>query len=188
MKNIPWPSAEILRQSEALFATQWLIDLMPLITKLLEWTFIFLLGFMGCGYGYVLFFVSVYFIKYKARRENVADTMIPSMSTKQQEQDVIGSKMEHFPCWVNFPDYDRVEWINDILVKIWPKIAGGYATEFVTDYIQPEIKRILDRMQLDTVAGFNVKKVHLGRTPARVNGIKVYSRNTGRDQVKCRHA
>jgi len=183
MKDIPWPTAEILRQSEALFATQWLVDLMPLITKLLEWTFLFLLGAMGCGYGYVLFFASVYFIKYGARRRHFADTMIPRMSTDQREQDVIGSKMEHFPCWVNFPDYDRVEWINDILVKLWPKFAGGYATEFVTDFIQPEIKRILDRMQLDTVAGFNVKKVHLGRTPARVNGIKVYSRNTGRDQI-----
>ena len=173
----------MLRQSEALFATQWLVDIMPLITKLLEWTFIFLLGAMGCGYGYVLFFASVYFIKYGATRKSLADTMITCMSTNQWEQEVIGSKMEHFPCWVNFPDYDRVEWINEILAKLWPKIAGGYATEFVNEFIQPEIKRILDRMHLDTVAGFNVKKVDLGRIPARVNGIKVFSRNTGRDQV-----
>ena len=183
MKDIPWPRVEILRKSEALFATQWVADILPFIIKVLEWTFIFLLGALGLGYGYVLFFASVYFMKYGSIRKSVADTMITRMSTNQREQEIIGSKMEHFPCWVNFPDYDRVEWINEILAKLWPIIADRYATEFVTDFIQPEIKRTLDRMQLDTVSGFNVKMVHLGRTPARLNGIKVFSRNTGRDQV-----
>ena len=76
MKDIPWPRAELLRQSEALFATQWIVDFMPFFVKLTEWTLIFLLGAMGCGYGYILFFASVYYVKYGAARKSVGDTMI----------------------------------------------------------------------------------------------------------------
>ena len=65
---------------------------------------------------------------------------------------------------------------------MWPYL-DGYATKFVLDFIQPEIKRILDRMQLESVSGFQVKKISVGQIPARLGGIKVYNRNVSREEI-----
>ena len=188
VNNLPRPIAKIVRQSEALFATEWFIDILPLIAKALEWTFIYLIGSMGFGYSNIPLLATLHYIKYRAKRNSLTDTMISHMSAAATdngkcEQDLISTKMEQFPSWVQFPDFDRVEWINKILLKIWPKISREFMTKFVTDFIQPEIKHILDRMHLDTAAGFNVKKIDLGKIPARLGGIKVYSRNTDRNQI-----
>jgi hypothetical protein len=180
--QLPWPVVEIIRQSENLFAMQWFIDICPMLAKLAEWTFIYSLAWLGCGYGWVVFLATAHYIKYRSNREGLADTMIAKLCTAAPEKEVIGDKMQHFPAWVVFPDFDRVEWINDILVKLWPKLAG-YSTEFVVDFIQPEIMRILDRMRLESVSGFSVKKVDVGKIPARISGIKVYSRSTDRDEI-----
>ena len=79
ISNLPWPMAEIIRQSEVLFSTQWLMDILPLMAKALEWSFIYLIGAMGCGYGYILFFVTVHYMKYRSDRNGLTDTMISHM-------------------------------------------------------------------------------------------------------------
>lgn len=38
-------------------------------------------------------------------------------------------------------------------------------------------------MQLESVSGFQVKRIMLGSVPARLGGIKVYNRNVNRDEI-----
>ena len=104
------------------------------------------------------------------------------LSAVTTEPDVLGRSLDSFPSWVSFPDFDRAEFVNDILRQLWPSI-GGYATTFVVDFIEPEVRRILDSMKLETVSGFQFKKVDVGTVPARVGGIKVYSRNVDRGEI-----
>ncbi len=179
---LPYPVAELIRRSEELFATEWFQTYCPLFAKLAEWTLIYFLAFLGCGYGWVLFLATVHFVKYRSSGQSVSDTILSKLSALTPEKEVIGSKMTHFPAWVNFPDFDRVEWINDVLAKLWPNI-GCYATQFVQDFVEPEVLRILDRMKLESVSGFTVKKIDVGKVPARVTGIKAYTRNTDRNEI-----
>ncbi|TRY62841.1 hypothetical protein TCAL_08192 [Tigriopus californicus] len=179
---LPMPIIEIIRRSEAAFASQWFNDLSPLLAKLLEWTLMFGIGYWGFGYGWILFFATVHFIKFRHAKEGLSDTICAKLSTLTSEKEVIGSSLEHFPSWVSFPDFDRVEWINDILAQLWKSI-DGYATYFIVQYIEPEIRKILDSMALETVSGFKVQKIALGDVPARVGGIKVYNRNVTRDEI-----
>ncbi len=69
--------------------------------------------------------------------------------------------------------FSRVEWINEILKQLWPNL-DSYATFFVRSFLEPKIKEILDRMNLENASRFSVKKVMLGSIPARLGGIKVY--------------
>ena len=43
------------------------------------------------------------------------------------------------------------------------------------DFIEPELRRILDQLQLETVSGLQIKKVSAGKIPAKLGGIKVFS-------------
>ncbi len=79
---------------------------------------------------------------------------------------MLGRSLDCFPSWVAFPDFERAEFVNDILRQLWPAI-GGYATTFVLQFIEPEVRRILDAMNLETVSGFQFKKVDVGSIPAR---------------------
>ena len=179
---IPMPILELIRQTDKHFSSKWFNDFSPLFAKLLEWSLMFFIGYFGFGYGWILFFATVHFAKFRESAETITDTLVAKMSTVTSEKNVLGSSLDHFPAWVAFPDFDRPEWINDIIAQIWPSL-DGYATHFVVDFIVPEIKKILDSMALDTVSGFKVTKIAVGTVPARLGGIKVYKRNTNRDEI-----
>merc|ERR1712150_341302 len=83
--------------------------------------------------------------------------------------------LSSLPSWVSFPDFDRVEWINQILAQLWTNV-DAYSTFFVQTLIEPQLHKILDLMQLDNLSGLRIKRVDLGSTPARVEGIKVYDK------------
>ncbi len=88
------------------------------------------------------------------------------LSSLSSESDVLGRSLSSFPSWVAFPDFDRAEFVNDLLRQLWPSLAG-YATRFALDFVEPEVRRILDAMRLETVSGMRLKKVDLGTVPAR---------------------
>ncbi|XP_023341723.1 extended synaptotagmin-3, partial [Eurytemora carolleeae] len=75
-----------------------------------------------------------------------------------------------------------VEWINIIIKKVWPNI-GTISQQIAKRLVEPKIKEILNRLRLEELSNFKLKGVILGSIPARVGGIKVYERNTGRDEI-----
>lgn len=180
--TLPWPIAEIIRKSEEAFATQWFNDLSPLFAKLLEWSLFFFLGYFGFGYGWIVFIATVHYAKYRQKTNGLSETIIARLSAMGSEQEVLGSALKHFPAWVSFPDFERTEWINDILKQLWPSF-DGYATFFIVNFIEPEIQRILDQLRLETVSRFHVKKVAVGTIPARLGGIKVYDKKASREEI-----
>ena len=67
------------------------------------------------------------------------------------------------------------KWINQILAQIWTNV-DAFATIFVQTLIEPQLHKILDRLKLHRLLGLRIKRVELGTTPARVEGIKVYDK------------
>ena len=44
------------------------------------------------------------------------------------------------PSWAMYPDFERAEWVNTIISRIWPTIAG-YFKKIVRDKIHSKVIR-----------------------------------------------
>lgn len=95
-----------------------------------------------------------------------------------KEREVITAQFQDLPAWVNFPDTERVEWINKVILQLWPYI-GEYSKHFLQEFVQPQVKS-----QMPAVfKSFKFTKMDMGDIPCRVGGIKVYTHNVGRDRI-----
>ena len=110
------------------------------------------------------------------------------ISTKESEADLLHSLgPDSLPSWVTFPDVDRAEWINVILRKLWPKF-GDIGNQVAKLLVEPKVNEILKRLSikglnLETLSAFKIRQLVLGSIPARVQGIRVYEKNTARDEL-----
>ncbi len=85
---------------------------------------------------------------------------------------------------------ERVEWLNMIIASMWPHI--GEYTDAILKYsklsvsypmahllhtiafrtkVEPEVRGILEQKKL---GGFKFAKIHFGKVPPRILGVKVY--------------
>ena len=169
--QLPPPVVKVIQITEDVFSSQFVTRYYTIILKFWEWTILYFLSYLGFGYGWILFFISLYYLKY-IENHQVSQNVI----TKEAEKDLIREgnvSSSLLPFWVTFPDFDRVEWINQILIQLWTHV-DSYATHFVQTLIEPQLHKILDLMQLDHLSGLRIKRVDLGTIAARVEGIKVY--------------
>uniref|UniRef100_A0AC34F5D6 Extended synaptotagmin-2 n=1 Tax=Panagrolaimus sp. ES5 TaxID=591445 RepID=A0AC34F5D6_9BILA len=98
-----------------------------------------------------------------------------------QEREAIMAKFaqtEDLPAWVQFPDTERIEWVNKVIHQLWPYI-GEYAKKFMVEFIEPQV-----RAQMPSpFKSFKFTKIDMGDLPTRVGGLKVYTKNVGRDRI-----
>ena len=107
--------------------------------KLFEYTAIYLLIKLGgCGYGWILFLATIWTYQNGRQYQIRPDNTLPDIS----EKDLMVRHREWLPSWIQFPDFDRTEWINNILQQIWIHV-DPYSTYFVKTFIEPEIQKIL---------------------------------------------
>lgn len=76
---------------------------------------------------------------------------------------------KELPNWMRYPDNERVEWINQMLLQLWPYIAE-YSANFMREFIAPQI---LAQMP-SPFKSFNFLDIDMGDTPCRVSGLKVW--------------
>ncbi|KAH7731441.1 C2 domain-containing protein [Aphelenchoides avenae] len=88
------------------------------------------------------------------------------------------AKLEDLPAWVQFPDTERIEWVNKVLQQLWPYI-GEYSKLFMREFIEPQV-----RAQMPSpFKSFKFLNIDMGDLPCRVGGLKVYTHNVGRDKI-----
>uniref|UniRef100_A0A1I7W1K8 C2 domain-containing protein n=1 Tax=Loa loa TaxID=7209 RepID=A0A1I7W1K8_LOALO len=95
-----------------------------------------------------------------------------------KEREVILAQLQDLPAWVQFPDTERVEWLNKVILQLWPYITD-YSKYFMREYIEPQVKSQLPAI----FRSFKFTKMDMGDIPCRVGGIKVYTHNVGRDRI-----
>ena len=164
-------------------------EFFPTFFKWLEWTFFFMIAYFGWSYAWLVCLVLVYHSYIKAKQTTGDKTKLSAKCTAVTEKEVLQSSLglDHFPSWVVFPDFDRVEWINIILKRVWPHI--GPASKLIAKKIvEPKINRILQKLNfkslnLESISNFKLKDFILGSVPARVGGIKAYDRNTSQEEI-----
>lgn len=78
-----------------------------------------------------------------------------------------------------FPDVERCEWLNKILKQVWPN-ANHFAKSLIKDKIEPNVTKALSSFKLN---GFKFERMILGDIPPRIGGVKVYDKNTSRNEI-----
>uniref|UniRef100_A0A8B9JEY7 Extended synaptotagmin-like protein 1b n=1 Tax=Astyanax mexicanus TaxID=7994 RepID=A0A8B9JEY7_ASTMX len=75
------------------------------------------------------------------------------------------------PTWVNFPDVEKVEWLNKVLQQAWPFI-GQYLEKLLTETIAPSIRA--SSAHLQTLC---FTKIDFGDKAIKVVGVKAHREN-----------
>ncbi|XP_007566125.1 extended synaptotagmin-1-like [Poecilia formosa] len=75
------------------------------------------------------------------------------------------------PAWVNFPDVEKVEWLNKVLQQVWP-FVGQYLEKLLMETIAPSIRASSAHLQT-----LSFTKVDMGDKAMKVVGIKAHTEN-----------
>ncbi|XP_018046960.1 PREDICTED: extended synaptotagmin-2 isoform X2 [Atta colombica] len=117
--------------------------------------------------------------KTERKRDNELRTITAQASVLVKEKELIVSRMNELPSWVYFPDFDRAEWLNRILYKVWPSM-NQFVRQLCKQSIEPSI---VEKLTEYKIKGFQFDRLVLGRIPPKIYGIKVYDKNTSRNEI-----
>ncbi|CAH1098447.1 unnamed protein product [Psylliodes chrysocephalus] len=82
--------------------------------------------------------------------------------------------VDELPSWVTFPDRERAEWLNEIIIQIWPSICL-YIVKLCRTKLQTKIKKKFD--------SFRFEEIDFGKSPPKIDGVKVYNRSITKDSI-----
>uniref|UniRef100_A0A6Q2Z213 Extended synaptotagmin-like protein 1a n=1 Tax=Esox lucius TaxID=8010 RepID=A0A6Q2Z213_ESOLU len=137
---------------------------------------VYLAGYFGFSIVLVLIVLLIYMGWKHSRNEKVM-RLKSAMYALENERAyttarVFRSKRE-LPPWVNFPDVEKVEWMNKILQQAWP-FLGQYLEKLLVETVAPAIRASNTHLQT-----LSFTKVNLG-DKVRVVGVKAYTENDKR--------
>ncbi|KJH46599.1 C2 domain protein, partial [Dictyocaulus viviparus] len=157
-------------------------------------TLAFLLGALGYSYIWIGLITALNVTKnylWKKREKR----LMALRATATREREVVMAQLQDLPAWVQFPDTERVEWLNKVCINI---IMAAYLSGnpptlaiyrrvceiFHNGLRYPSDKVILLKAQMPGVfKNFKFTKMDMGDIPCRVGGIKVYTKNVGKDRI-----
>ncbi|KAM4613572.1 extended synaptotagmin-1 [Polymixia lowei] len=83
----------------------------------------------------------------------------------------VSKSKRDLPAWVNFPDVEKVEWLNKVLQQVWP-FVGQYLEKLLVETIAPSIRASSSHLQT-----LSFTKVDMGDKAMKVVGIKAHTEN-----------
>uniref|UniRef100_A0A3Q1F5G1 Extended synaptotagmin-like protein 1a n=1 Tax=Acanthochromis polyacanthus TaxID=80966 RepID=A0A3Q1F5G1_9TELE len=133
---------------------------------------VYLAGYYGFSISVVLFGLMIYMGWKHSRLEKVM-RLKSAMYLQENEREfttvkVLRSKRD-LPPWVNFPDVEKVEWLNKILQQAWP-FVGQYLEKLLVETIAPAIRA--SSIHLQTLS---FTKVNIGEKAVKVVGVKAHT-------------
>ncbi|KAI5095972.1 extended synaptotagmin-1 isoform X1, partial [Silurus meridionalis] len=133
---------------------------------------VYLAGYFGFSLTLVLVGLAVY-MGWQQHRDRKLHRLHSALYLQENEQDFTTTRVfktkRELPAWVNFPDVEKVEWINKILKQAWP-FVGQYLEKLLVETIAPSIRTSSAHLQT-----FNFTKVDLGDKPVKVVGVKAHT-------------
>ncbi|KAM9752946.1 extended synaptotagmin-1 [Menidia menidia] len=138
---------------------------------------VYLAGYFGFSICFVLIGLLIY-TRWKQGRQEKLTRLQSAMYLQDNEREftterVFRSKRD-LPPWVNFPDVEKVEWLNKILQQAWP-FVGQYVEKLLVETIAPAIRA--SNIYLQTLS---FTKVNLGEKAVKVVGVKAHTEHDKR--------
>ncbi|KAI7794157.1 putative extended synaptotagmin-1, partial [Triplophysa rosa] len=141
---------------------------------------VYLAGYFGFSLSLVLLCLVVY-TGWKHSRDGKKARLQRAVYFLENEQDVTTTRVfrskREIPAWVNFPDVEKVEWMNKILQQAWPFI-GQYLEKLLVETIAPSIRSASAHLQT-----LSFTKVDLGDRAMKVAGVKAYTEHDKRQVI-----
>ncbi|XP_061225968.1 extended synaptotagmin-3 isoform X2 [Neopsephotus bourkii] len=139
---------------------------------------VYLAGYLGLSGSWVLLGLALWLCWGHNRRWK-RDRLAAAFALLEDEQEAVcrGLAARHLPAWVHFPDVERVEWLNKVLVQAWPYF-GTILEKTFKEIVEPKIRAKHVHLKTCTFT-----KIHFGEKCPRINGIKAYTKEIDRRQV-----
>ncbi|XP_071228958.1 extended synaptotagmin-1-like isoform X2 [Salvelinus alpinus] len=138
---------------------------------------VYLAGYFGFSISLVLFGLMVY-IGWKHSRNEKVMRLRSAMYLLENERAYTTARAfmskQELPPWVNFPDVEKVEWMNKILQQAWP-FVGQYLEKLLVETIAPAIRASNTHLQT-----LSFTKVNLGEKAMKVVGVKAHTEHDKR--------
>ncbi|KAK6321284.1 hypothetical protein J4Q44_G00082600 [Coregonus suidteri] len=135
---------------------------------------VYLAGYYRVSTSLLVFGLMVY-TGWRYSREAKEARLRSAIHHYDNEQQYTSMKMfkskKDLPAWVNFPDVEKVEWLNKILQQVWP-FVGQYLEKLLVETIAPSIRASSTHLQTLTFT-----KVDFGDKAMKVVGVKAHTEN-----------
>ncbi|XP_062195150.1 synaptotagmin-5-like isoform X1 [Phragmites australis] len=129
----------------------------------------FLFGaFLGLvlGVAVVMAFVRLENARAEQRRELAATVSSFSKLTVQDLRNLIPP--EFYPSWVSFTHKQKLKWLNQELVKIWP-----FVTEAASELIKTTVEPVFEQYKSFILASLHFSKLTLGTVAPQFTGVSI---------------
>ncbi|KAK2906311.1 extended synaptotagmin-3 [Channa argus] len=140
---------------------------------------VYLSGYLGLSVSWVL--LCMVMITWWKKNRQWKDTRFgTAMDFVDNETHVVNTELQsalQMASWVQFSEVEKVEWINKILEQAWP-FFGMYMEKLLREKIQPSI-----RLSSSALRMFTFTKVHFGRVPLKITGVKAYTHEVDQKEV-----
>ncbi|KAG7218252.1 hypothetical protein INR49_020500 [Caranx melampygus] len=135
---------------------------------------VYLAGYYRVSTSLLVFGMMVY-TGWKHAREAKEARLKSAIQLLDNEQEFTSRKVSKIkrdlPAWVNFPDVEKVEWLNKVLQQVWP-FVGQYLEKLLVETIAPSIRASSSHLQT-----LSFTKVDMGDKAMKVVGIKAHTEN-----------
>ncbi|KAK6292749.1 hypothetical protein J4Q44_G00373340 [Coregonus suidteri] len=139
---------------------------------------VYLTGYLGLSVIWIL--LCIMMITWWKKNRKWKDIRIgTAINFLDNETQLIHNELKtlNMTTWVHFPEVEKVDWLNKILLQAWP-FFGMFMEKLLKEKIQPSI-----RLSSPYLKTFTFTKVHFGHTPLRITGLKVYTHEVDKRQV-----
>lgn len=101
--------------------------------------------------SFILLFISAGALIWLENTDNVNASKIKAKATAASytKQDLI-RKLDEIPSWVKFPDRERAEWLNQVIVQLWPTLKN-YIVKVFRGSLQTKIRRKHDSFRFESI-------------------------------------
>ncbi|XP_052737344.1 extended synaptotagmin-1 isoform X2 [Bicyclus anynana] len=140
---------------------------------------VYLVGYMQWSVAWLIGPVILSVMRDQWRKESEYRRNLAKTAAMSSEKDIVLARLDDLPSWVFFPDVERAEWLNRIILQVWPNV-NHYARTLLKESIEPAVAESLANYKLN---GFKFERMILGTIAPRVGGVKVYDKNLSRDEI-----
>ncbi|XP_057805412.1 synaptotagmin-3-like [Salvia miltiorrhiza] len=131
-----------------------------------------LLGVIGFGFGIPIgivvgFLVFIYFEPTDVTKELVIQ------SVNEFDSNSIVDIVPKLPLWVMNPDYERVEWLNKVILEAWPYFDKA-ACGIIKSTAEAIFAEYIGKFQIKSI---NFERLTLGSLPPKIHGLKPQDSN-----------
>lgn len=130
-----------------------------------------LLGVLGFGVGICGGLLLGFFLFIYREPNKVQDPIVRPLY--ELDTSALEDILLEIPMWVKNPDYDRVDWLNNIILKMWPYLNKAICVR-IRSMAQPIFEEYIGKFHIEAI---EFETLCLGNLPPTISGMKAYETN-----------